>query len=173
MGFPLGEVNRLHPDMKGEMTRCCICGDFTRSIHWHHTVPLALGGADSLQIPLDGDCHTQLHSKASAMVAMLSGNKKAIGRFWDDPNAERRADTWLNILVGAMLNPPSTDNKMFSLGGLKVDAGLRYGLELLKRDLGVGSITVAVIYCIKFTLKAKGLKHEQNKSTGKRNTGLW
>ena len=108
--------NRLPPEKDGMFTRCCICFEWTRNIHWHHTTPRALGGEHSLQIPIDGDCHTTLHAKSEAVVSFLKGNRQEQpGRFWADKNSEQRAQPYLEILVNSMLNPPvSTEDKRIS-----------------------------------------------------------
>lgn len=171
----MGIVNKYPAEVSGDMTRCCICTKFTRSIHWHHTIPQACGGAESLQIPLCGDCHTQLHSKASAIVARIHGHRKTkLGAYWANPMHEGYAEPWLQILVNAILVPPAGEGKMVLLPSQRVKLDLRYGLELLKRDLGNISVANAIMYCIKFTLNSKGIKYEQHdKSNNQRKTDLW
>jgi hypothetical protein len=171
----LGTVNRFPAEVVGDMTKCCICANFTRSIHWHHTIPQATGGTESLQIPLCGDCHTQLHSKASAIVAKIHGNRKTkIGAYWANPMHEGFAEPWLQILVNAILVPPAGEDKMVLLPSQRVKLDLRYGLEILKRDLGNISVANAIMFCIKFTLHSKGIKYEQHdKSNNQKQTNLW
>lgn len=155
-------------ETKGDLTRCIICGNFSRAIHYHHTVPRSLGGEISLQIPIDGNCHTTLHAKAEAVVAKLAGNRKQpVGTFWDNPDAERRAQTWLDILVDAMLNPKvAPGQKEVLLPMIKVDMTTRHALELLKRDTpGITNMSQVLRYCIETTLKVKGLKNGNSKST--------
>lgn len=170
----MSKENRLPPETRGDFTRCCICFEFTRAINWHHTVPQAVGGEDSLQIPLDADCHSTLHSKADAIVAYLVGNRKdPVGRYWDNEESEERAETWLRILVEALLEPPiSSDDKKVRLGAPKVDMETRSELALLKQDLpGVTNLMQVLQYCIHFTLHNKGYKDgktNNNASTGKR-----
>ncbi|UAW53445.1 hypothetical protein pEaSNUABM30_00327 [Erwinia phage pEa_SNUABM_30] len=175
--------NRLPAATKGDLSQCIICLKFSRSIHYHHTVPRSLGGELSLQIPIDGDCHTTLHAKAEAVVAKLAGNRKQpIGTFWDDPDAERRAQTWLDILVDAMINPPvQPGQKEVLLPMIKVDMETRHALELLKRDTpGITNMSQVLRLCIETTLKSKGLKngeskstHSGHQSTRKKRTDLW
>lgn len=179
----MANENRLPAETSGELTRCIICGKFSRSIHYHHTVPRSLGGEDSLQIPIDGDCHTTLHAKAEAVVSKLAGNrKKAIGQFWHDPEVEQRAEMWLSILVDAMINPPvQPGQKEVLLPMIKVDLETRMALELLKRDTpGITNMSQVLRYCIETTLKVKGLKNGDSKnahtgyqSTRKKRTELW
>lgn len=182
MGITLGSVNRLPAEVSGEFTRCCICHKLTRAIHWHHTVPRALGGTDSLQIPLDGDCHTALHSKADAVVSMIRnpGKKHKLGQFWSSADDEQRAETWLRILVDSMLTPPvSEDNLPVLLPQKRVSKSVRFALDLLKRDLpGVTNLGQVLEYCIIFTLKSKGLYDEtltqnRNKATDRLRSKLW
>ena len=167
--------NKLPPEENGEFTRCCICFGWTRNIHWHHTVPQALGGKESLQIPIDGNCHTTLHAKSEAVVSYLKGNRtEPPGRFWDKWESEQRAEPYLQILVQAMLDPPVEDgDKKIKLGQLEVDLVTRELLTRLKLDLpGVTNITQTLHYCIQYTLQNQGYKHEtdHNKSTGKRDS---
>ncbi|QZE56533.1 hypothetical protein pEaSNUABM40_00338 [Erwinia phage pEa_SNUABM_40] len=179
----MANENRLPAVVKGELTQCVICGRFVRNIHWHHTTPRSLGGEHMLQIPIDGDCHTTLHAKAEAVVAKLAGNRKQpIGTFWDDPEVEDRAQTWLDILVQAMLNPPvQPGQKEVLLPMIKVDMTTRHALELLKRDTpGITNMSQVLRYCIETTLKSKGLKNGESKSTHsghqnsrKKRTELW
>lgn len=176
--------NKLFADERNGLIRCCICGKFTRAIHWHHTVPQALGGKDSLQIPLDGDCHTSLHAKASAVLSKMNGKRKEpVGEFWDDPFAENLAEPWLRILIDAMMNPPvDPSQKQILLPSISVDAETRFALELLKRDTaGITSMSQVLRYCIELTLKHRGLRnneqqnssHSRHKGTGKKRTDLW
>lgn len=180
----MSNQNRLPAETKpGGFTRCCISLEFTRAIQWHHTIPQALGGEDSLQIPLDADSHSTLHSKADAVVAFLKGNRKnPIGNYWDCEEKERRADPWLKILVEAMLDPPvETDEKLIRLGAPKVDVFTRAQLDLLKRDLpGVTNLMQVQNYCIQFTLQSKGYKdgktnRQSASSSGNNNrtSNLW
>lgn len=174
--------NRLPAEKRGDLVRCIICGQFSRAIHYHHTVPRSLGGEASLQIPIDGNCHTTLHAKAEATVSRLNGKRREpVGQFWDDPQAEQNAETWLRILVDAMLNPPvAAGQKEILLPMIKVPADTRFALDLLKRDLpGITNMTQVLLYCIEFTLKAKGLRNEKDdehgrhKGTGKDRNRLW
>jgi len=180
----MANENRLPAEKKGDLVRCIICGKFSRSIHYHHTVPRSLGGEHSLQIPIDGDCHTTLHAKAEAVVSRLAGHRKQpIGTFWDDPEAEQRAEMWLSILVNAMLNPPvQPGQKEVLLPMIKVDMETRMALELLKRDTpGITNMSQVLRLCIELTLKSKGLKNGESKSSThtrhqgsrKKRTDLW
>lgn len=159
--------NRLPAEQEGDFTRCCICFEYTKSPHWHHTVPRSLGGEYELQIPLDGDCHTTLHAKADAIVSYLKGNRKEpVGNYWMDKDAEKRAHPYLQILVRAMMDPPvDTEDKKILLGQQKVDLETRAQLEMLKRDLqGVTNLGQVVQYCIHFTLDNKGYKNEKQET---------
>lgn len=180
----MSNENRLPPETKpGGFTRCCICFEFSKAINWHHTIPQSHGGVDSLQIPLDGNCHTTLHSKADAIVSYLVGNRKdPIGNYWDNEESERRADPWLKILVEALLEPPITaDQKLIRLGSPKVDLETRAQLDLLKQDLpGVTNLMQVQLYCLHYTLQNKGYKDgkiNQHSSTSERNSNrashLW
>ncbi|AXG67692.1 hypothetical protein JA33_318 [Dickeya phage vB_DsoM_JA33] len=176
--------NRLYANERNGLTQCCICGTFTKAIHWHHTIPQSLGGKDSLQIPLDGNCHTALHAKASAVVSKMHGKRKTpVGEFWDDPKAEQAAEVWLKILVDAMLVPPvDPSSKMILLPSIQVDVETRLALELLKRDTpGITSMSQVLRFCIEATLKIKGLRndeqqefsHSRSERNGKKHRDLW
>lgn len=176
--------NKLFAEERNGMIRCCICGTFTKAIHWHHTIPQSLGGKDSLQIPLDGNCHTALHAKASATVSRLNGKKKQpVGEYWENPEVEHNAEVWLGILVNSMLNPQiDPSQKTILLPSIIVDLETRHALELLKRDSpGITSMSQVLRFCIEYTLNRKGLKNnEQEKSshngserTGKKHRSLW
>lgn len=174
MAKPKKVVNKLPAETDGKFTRCCICYEWSRNIHWHHTTPRALGGEDSLQIPIDGDCHTTLHAKSEAVVKYLNGNGEHPGRFWDKWESEQRAQPYLEILVSAMLDPPvSEGNKRIKLGQPEVDLVTREKLNKLKQDLpGVTNIMQTLMFCINYTLKNEGYTNEEqpnsNTSTGKR-----
>lgn len=158
------DQNRMPAQMDGKFTICCICFARTTAIHYHHTVPQALGGEDSLQIPICGDCHTTLHSKGDACVAFLKGNRtEPVGNFWHKQDDELRAEPYLQILVNAMLNPPvTTKDKMVKVQPPKVDMITRAALDLLKIDLpGVTNLTQTIDYCIQYTLQSKGYKNEE------------
>ncbi|WOL24580.1 hypothetical protein fHeYen902_234 [Yersinia phage fHe-Yen9-02] len=180
----MANENRLPAETQGDLVRCCICKKLTRSIHWHHTVPRSLGGEHSLQIPIDGDCHTTLHAKSEAVVGRLNGKrKKPVGEFWADVYSEQAAEPWLRILVDAMLNPPvDASQKTILLPSISVDVTTRHALELLKRDTpGITSMSQVLRYCVDTVLKQRGLKDDRTqttpntgrKSTGKKRTSLW
>lgn len=168
--------------------QCCICLNWFANVHWHHTIPRSLGGVDSLQIPIDGACHTTLHAQAEAIVARIGAKKaKVLKRGWADPKAELRAKTWLDILVSALRQPPvSSDLKMTLLPMVHADPVMRQGLEMLKKDLpGITNMEQAILYCINFTLRSKGLYNDkkksssrqgptdQDKGSGRGKTNLW
>jgi hypothetical protein len=147
------------------MDSCAICTIRTSAIHWHHTIPQSLGGINSLQIPLCGNCHTTLHSKADALVAFKRGGKPPKQRYWDKIEHEHSADFWLNVLVQSMLNPPKMQGeKLTLLPSIKVNDGRRKQLGLLKDSLkhqGITNMSQVLEYCVKFTLIQKGLCNEE------------
>lgn len=158
--------NLLPARVEGQFTFCCICLKPTATPHWHHTIPRSLGGEDSLQIPLDADCHNTLHHKASSIVANIKGGKKKkLGQFWPSTESERRAEQWLQILVQAMLFPPISANseKQTLLPMIKVGPRVRQGLDLLKKDLpGITNIEQTLLYCVMYTLQSKGYNNNVN-----------
>lgn len=146
---------------------CCVCLQPTANIHMHHTIPRSLGGEDSLQIPLDGDCHTKLHAHASAIVAKVNGKRKSpVVSPWT-PDEEIRVRRWLEILVHAMLNPPNGTEKMTLLPQLRVDGELRSQLEILKRDSNLKNLENTLLYCIQFTIKAHGIPEHEKRTKPK------
>lgn len=160
---------------------CTICHCQTTAIEWHHTVPQALGGKDSLQIPLCSDCHTTLHKKALAVFSVVAGQSKKVTKtFWLDPAAERNAEQFVVLIVNALLNPPDSTAKTYKMV-VEVNTDLHEGLKLLKLDLkgiGISNLSQAILYCIKQTLQKKGLYHvtRQNSSSNQRTenkNSLW
>ena len=150
---------------------CTICREQTDAVHWHHTIPQALGGVDSLQIPLCADCHNILHAKALAVFSMINGKSKKIEKsFWRDPAVERNAEQFVIMIVEAMLNPPDSSRKTYKVV-VEVDADLHNGLKLLKQDTpGVTSISGAIRFCIKQILTNKGLYHESEQQNPNSNS---
>lgn len=182
--------NKLPAREQAGMTQCCICHTWTGTIHWHHTIPRSLGGTDSLQIPIDADCHNNLHAKADAIVAMIrSGGKRTVkSRFWAKQEAENRAEQWLQILIHSMLYPPvSAGEKMILLPSIKVDMSTRQQIQLLQKDLpGVTNLEQLLQFCINYTLHNKGYKNYGDKEkhsdsnpgritqeNNRRKTNLW
>lgn len=146
--------------------RCCICTTFTSAIHWHHTIPRALGGEDSIQIPLCGDCHTTLHSKADAHFAFIkNGKKRPMVKYWSKFEDEERAEPWFKVLLASMLDPPvQTEDKLVLLPSIKVDMNLKAAIDVLKLDLkgqGITNLSQVIEFCIKNTLKQKGIPHDK------------
>lgn len=138
--------------------KCTICEQDFSLLHWHHTVPQALGGVNSLQIPLCSDCHNVLHAHASAIVARMNSGKKITRQYWRTPRMAENAQQWVAILVDAILNPTiSAEDKGYKLQ-LEVPGKLHRALQVLKQDLpGVTSLPDTIMYCIAETLKHKGL----------------
>lgn len=174
--------NKLAADIVNGMTRCCICGCLTKNIHWHHTIPRSCGGEDSLQIPLDGNCHTTLHAKADAIVSKLHGRRRdPIGAYWPEIASEQRAEVWLRILVDALMFPPvEIGQKEILLPMIKVDVETRLQLDMLKRDLpGITNMSQVLRFCIEHTLRNRGLKNDNqndrstNQRSGKKRNQLW
>jgi hypothetical protein len=139
---------------------CTICTKYFSTLHWHHTVPRALGGEHSLQIPLCGDCHTTLHANADAIVAKINGGKSIKRIFWTRPGDSGRAEKWLGILVNAMLNPPDLLDKEYLIS-TKIDQKTHVALTQLKQMLGATNLQDVYLFCIATTLKQRGLYDEQ------------
>jgi hypothetical protein len=161
---------------------CSICTEYFSLLHWHHTVPQAIGGENSLQIPLCSDCHNVLHANADAIVAKIRSGKPITRRFWKKPENAERAGPYLGILVNAILDPPlSGEDKGYKLQ-VAVPGNWHSALKILKQDLeGVTSLSDTILYCIAETLGNRGLindnqeKHrvEDNRVPKKSKTDLW
>lgn len=162
---------------------CTICTSHFSLLHWHHTVPRALGGEDSLQIPLCSDCHNVLHANADAIVAKIRSGRSITRMFWRTPENAERAQPYLGILVNAILDPPiDSADKGYKLH-VEVPGIMHGALKVLKQDLeGVTNLQETILYCIAETLKSRGLinvQHEEKhrkESSGfpkKPKTDLW
>ena len=153
---------------KYDSGNCSICTNYFSLLHWHHTVPQALGGEDSLQIPLCSDCHNVLHANGDALVAKVRSGKPITKNYWHRPGDRQRALPYLDVLVRSMLDPPINPEDKEYKTQLGVPANLHTGLKLLKAELqGINSLPNTILYCIAFTLKARGLYHDGNKNKDK------
>jgi hypothetical protein len=166
---------------KQEDGRCTICAAYTTMLVWHHTVPQAYGGVDSLQIPLCASCHTILHANADAIVAKIQSGKSITRRFWTDDNAADRAKKYVALIVNATLYQHEVENKEYKLN-VVITAELHNALVRLKQDLpGVSTLNDAVLYCVVTTLASRGLycvgneEHSEKSAqlTGKSRSDLW
>lgn len=153
---------------------CTICTRFFSTLHWHHTIPQALGGVHSLQIPLCGNCHTTLHANADAIVAKMRGGKNIKKNYWPNPGDAERAQEWLGILVNAMLDPSTVNvkDKQFLIS-TKIDYETHQALVQLKKMLKVTNLQDVYLFCIANTLKQRGLynEHKCNSERTKESTG--
>lgn len=146
---------------------CTICEKHFTLLHWHHTVPQALGGKDSMQIPLCSQCHNVLHANAEAVVAARRGGKANTRIFWKTSREESNAQPWLEILVEAIENASNVVGKNYVMQ-FRATAQLHRALQLFKMDSGVTSLDQAVILAISEILRAKGyLNDEHHNSTEK------
>lgn len=125
-------------------------------LHWHHTVPQALGGADSLQIPLCAQCHNQLHANADAVVARVRNNRQITRQYWRTPEEQVHAQPYLEILVTAMLNAPEADGSKMWMVSARLPDGLHKALHLFKIDSGLANLEQALLLCLRETLASKG-----------------
>jgi hypothetical protein len=143
---------------------CTICEQHFSLLHWHHTVPQALGGKDSLQIPLCSQCHNLLHANAEAVVAFHRNGKKITRNFWKSTREENNAQPWLEILVSAIESAHEVVGKNYVMQ-FRATARLHRALQLFKMDSGVTSLDKAVILAISEFLKAKGYLNEQQRDS--------
>ena len=135
---------------------CTICRNYFHLLHWHHTVPQALGGKDSLQIPLCSQCHNVLHANAEAVVASQRRGKPIKRTYWSNPEHEINAEPYLQILVDSILSAkPSGEEAMWMISSRIPDA-LHKALHLYKIDSGLKNLDSALLLCLTETLKNKG-----------------
>ena len=141
---------------------CTICAEYTTMLVWHHTVPQAQGGVDSLQIPLCASCHTILHANADAIIAKIQSGRSIKRTYWKDEATGRRAQKYVGMIVDAVLYQDDNDGKDYKLN-VTVDCTLHKALKLLKNDLeGVTNISDAILYCVHSTLNQRGLLNAKN-----------
>lgn len=151
---------------------CTICEQYFTLLHWHHTVPQALGGKDSLQIPLCSQCHNLLHAHAEAIVAFRRTGRKIVRSYWQTSTEESNAAPYLAILVGAITNAADVVGKTYVMQ-FKATAALHNALQLFKMDSGQGSLEKAILLSLSEFLRAKGYladehpeQHKQRNSIG-------
>lgn len=145
---------------------CLICRAYFNLLHWHHTVPQALGGKDSLQIPLCSQCHNVLHAHAEAIVARQRNGRKITRQYWNTPDEELNAEPYLAILVNAILSAPEQNgNKMWMISSRIPDA-LHKALHLYKIDSGLPNLDQALLLCLVETLSNKGYINDNTTHNG-------
>jgi hypothetical protein len=142
---------------------CLICTRHFSALHWHHTVPQALGGKDSLQIPLCGSCHTQLHAHAEGIVAQQRNGRKISRTYWTDHTQEENAKPYLEILVVSIMNAPSSLAGKFFMVQSRIPAVVHRALHLYKMDSGLRNLDQALLLCLSETLKKKGYLNGNDK----------
>lgn len=142
---------------KHKSGHCTICRNFFNLLHWHHTVPQALGGKDSLQIPLCSQCHNVLHAHAEAVVAARRNGKPITRTYWSNQEQEQNAEPYLQILVDSISSAPqiSDQDKLWMISSRIPDA-LHRALHLYKIDSGLKNLDSALLLCLTETLKNKG-----------------
>jgi hypothetical protein len=154
---------------------CTICTCHSQAIEWHHTIPRAFGGEDSLQIPLCSDCHGLVHKKALAVYSFVIKGKTKPKQFWTSISAENNAQQYVELIVNAMLDQSNSDKQIKVRTTL--DTELHRELNKLKIDMRMGSLENAIRYCIQHTLEQKGFVNErqENQSKARRKTSstLW
>jgi hypothetical protein len=92
--------------------------------------------------------------------------KRRTSSFWPSPELEARAMPWVEIIVRAFLTDVPDAEELGHLVGTSIDTDTWNLFKLLAKDLGTSQEN-ALTYCIKFTLRAKGITNEQTK------TELW
>lgn len=139
-----------------------ICDIHESVMHSHHTVPQARGGVDSQQIILCSSCHNILHANASYLVSRMRNSKRPPKTFWSSEAKARRAEKWLTILVAALQTPVDNADAVEHPVGAMLKGDDFQLFKILAANLGC-SQEKAVEYCIKYTMQAKGIKHETTK----------
>ncbi len=135
---------------------CTICRQYFTLLHWHHTVPQALGGKDSLQIPLCAQCHNQLHAHSEAIVARMRTGKAITRTYWRTPDEIENAQPYLEILVTAISSVPVEGaHKMWMISS-RIPDSLHKALHLYKVDSGLRNLDQALLLCLTETLANKG-----------------
>ena len=141
---------------------CTICAGYFTMLVWHHTVPQAHGGVDSLQIPLCASCHTILHAQADAIVAKIKSGKPISRKFWPNDDDARRAQPYVKIIVDSTLHQGELLDKEYKLN-VVVSAEVHNALKCLKQDIqGISNLHDTVLYCVHHTLKSRGLLNDTN-----------
>ncbi len=135
---------------------CTICRENIMLLHWHHTVPQALGGRDSLQIPLCAQCHNQLHANADAIVARYRNGRQVTRQYWRTPEEQHNAQPYLEILVTAIMNAPEQNSEKMWMVSTRLPDALHKALHLYKVDSGLPNLDQALLLCLRETLANKG-----------------
>lgn len=157
---------------KYESGHCTICENYFTLLHWHHTVPQAVGGRDSLQIPLCSNCHNVLHAHANAILASIRNGRSIKRKYWQNSTEEENAKPYVQIIVESVLayeeNTPSGKEWMFSA---RIPDKLYKALRLFKEDTsGLSSLEQALLACLAEALKNKGY-YETNNSLSEKSKG--
>jgi hypothetical protein len=120
------------------MTSCTICGSHD-AIHWHHTIPRSRGGELSKQIPLCASCHNTLHHHALYLKSKINNKKplKSAKVFWSNPEHERIASPYLNILVQALCTPIPSSVARTHVLSVEVDTETFENFKLAQLQLNV------------------------------------
>src|SRR5690606_12418127 len=146
---------------------CTICEKYFSLLHWHHTIPQALGGEDSKQIPLCAQCHNLLHANAEAIVAKLRSGRAVNRTYWANSTEENNAAPWLEILVNAILSGTNVAGKKYVMS-FGAPTALHHALQLFKMDSGLKSLEKAIILALSEHLRAKGFIKNDHSEEHKR-----
>jgi hypothetical protein len=143
---------------------CTICEKYFTLLHWHHTVPQAVGGKDSLQIPLCSQCHNVLHAHANSILASIRTGRRTKRTFWQNNIEQLNAKPYVQIIVESVQayeeSLPGGKEWMFSA---RIPDKLYKALRLYKNDTtGLKSIEQALLVCLSEALKSKGYYETDN-----------
>lgn len=141
--------------------KCLICGLGSATLHSHHVVPQAYGGVGGPEVDLCGDCHTNVHAHAIAILSFKRNGKNKVKNFWRTAEEEDTARPLVAQIVNAALNYRGIKQfKMITT----LDEVTYNNLRLLKNDLGKKSLEATLAYCIQYVYN-KHHGNEQKKST--------
>jgi hypothetical protein len=158
---------------KAKSGACTICTQHFQLLHWHHTIPQALGGKNSLQIPLCAQCHNQLHAYAEAIVAQRRTGRKIRTSYWANETEELNAQPFVKLLVDSISAAVenSVEGKLWMLSS-RIPDNVHKALHLFKIDSGLRNLDQALLLCLAETLKKKGyLNGNDNSDTQKNQSG--
>lgn len=149
---------------------CTICEKWFPLLHWHHTVPRALGGENSKQIPLCAQCHNNLHAAGLAVVASRNHGQKSKKNYWTTATMETNAAPYLEILVDAILSADDVRGKLYVMQ-FGAPPALHNALQLYKLDSKVTSLEKAIVLALSEHLRHRGYLIDGQHSKGNERKG--